>query len=682
MSNKNISLNYGILQTPYIFEKNHSLFGYDGSTIKNIGNNGENLTITIVSLNRSSLTIRAMNSIAEFILSFKGELLIIDNGSDEEQIANLKNAMLKMPYKNRIIELEKNYGPSGARNTAIKYVTTDWVLNLDNDIYFIINPLNEIQRTISELGCHFCNLPLLNETGSKIFALGGHLYSYNENSKVSVSCGTAYQQSDYNEDLKFTPFLSTFLFGGASVVNKNTFLTLGGYDEELFAFEDIDFSIRLFKQGLKIGNCGIFSLVHDHKKLSHESDINYEKKRFCEKTLKECAKYFHKKHDISVWTHGVSTWLTKRRTQLGLNMEENNTPIDITRNQDTNIKIQLRKKAKVALIIDSDSWAFANICKQLQLYLNDDFEFKIITFTEIDNVIKLLLLVQDCNLIHFFWRRQLTLLNFENVRAYANDLKVDHKKIYENFMENLNLSTSVYDHLFLDGPSLALNKEIYKLKPNYYVASKKLFDIYSNLPFCSKPLGVLEDGVDLKSFKPINIERLNSVYKRTVVIGWAGNSKWSDDIEDFKGVNSILKPAIEQLTEEGYDIETYFADRAEKMIAHSEMAGYYSKIDLYICTSKIEGTPNPILESMACGIPIISTDVGIVPQAFGEKQKEFILKERSIDCLKNAIKKLIDNPKLFLELSRENLDQIKEWDWSMKALKFKDFFNSCLMIDH
>ena len=59
-------------------------------------------------------------------------------------------------------------------------------------------------------------------------------------------------------------------------------------------------------------------------------------------------------------------------------------------------------------------------------------------------------------------------------------------------------------------------------------------------------------------------------------------------------------------------------------------------------------------------MPVISTDVGIVPEVFGEKQKEFIIK-RDKNELKDKIKELINDRKKRQELSEENLKQIKEW---------------------
>ena len=107
------------------------------------------------------------------------------------------------------------------------------------------------------------------------------------------------------------------------------------------------------------------------------------------------------------------------------------------------------------------------------------------------------------------------------------------------------------------------------------------------------------------------------------------------------------------------------------------MVNYYSDIDVLICTSKCEGTPNPVLEAMACGVPVISTRVGIVPDVLGKKQSKYILKERSKECLKETIKDFINNLNNIEELREENKKQIKNWTWKKIGKKFEKFFDDC-----
>ncbi|WZB62594.1 glycosyltransferase [Achromobacter xylosoxidans] len=108
------------------------------------------------------------------------------------------------------------------------------------------------------------------------------------------------------------------------------------------------------------------------------------------------------------------------------------------------------------------------------------------------------------------------------------------------------------------------------------------------------------------------------------------------------------------------------------------MPAYYNSLDLYVCPSAIEGTPNPVLEAMACGVPVISTDVGIVPEAFGPLQKAFIVQERTPDAIASAIRRFHEDRSLFSSLSEENIEYIKSWSWELRAEAFARFFEEAL----
>ena len=332
---------------------------------------------------------------------------------------------------------------------------------------------------------------------------------------------------------------------------------------------------------------------------------------------------------------------------------------------------------KIALVVDADNWAFANIAKNVKKNLSNYYDFTIIPISYLDNnLVKLLFITKEYDLIHFFWRGLFLDINAVWYKDYIKSLGGRVRDFNYLYVDNKIITSSVYDHLYLNTEEdLRKTKKIFSKCKYYYVSSNKLLNIYNNLKLKNKPYGTITDGVSLEEFYPKNNNKFENIKNRKIKIGWVGNSAWKQDQEDFKGVNTILKPAIKELIEEGYPIEAYFADRQERMIPHDKMVDYYNDIDIIVCTSKIEGTPNPVLEGMACGNVVISTDVGIVPDALGRKQSKFILEERSKECLKQKIIYLVEHREEFEELSKENLERIKDWTWEKISQKMKKFFD-------
>lgn len=664
----------GVTAYSYVSDPRHRILASDAASVvgPNIGGNGENLTITCLSLNRSELTLRLINSIAAQIPYFAGEILIVDNGSTPEELQALYNGCAQLKLQWRIVELGKNYGVAGGRNRAFSEAAKEWVFCLDNDIYFLANPLPRIQSDIAVLGCHFLNVPLLEPEYEKVFSFGGHLHVGIGVGALHVGASSALAQGA-PEDRAGDPFLSTFLLGGACVCKRSTFQKLGGYDENMFiGFEDIDYSIRLFQEGYKIGVTGHIVLVHDHPAPQNETDQNYERQRFSRQMIHDSARYMEKKHGFDVWNDGVEGWLARRHAQLGITS-------DALPETVRGWQASLGAKPRIALVIDTDDWAFGNIARQLKRNLSHRFDFKIIPADVLEHVGHIFMTAEKCDLVHFFWREYYRMIDSEWCRDHVERLGVPFAVFDQRFVRSKPVTTSVYDHLYLNPEEVRERAAFFQDRVTAYtVSSKRLDAIYKGLDGFAPPGAVTHDGVDLERFRPIKLERLDEVGRRPLVIGWAGNSKWASELHDAKGFHSILIPAIEKLRAEGHQIETCFADRQKGMIPHEDMPAFYGSIDLYVCPSLFEGTPNPILEAMACGVPVVTHDVGVVPEVFGPLQSRFIIEDRSVDAFASKIRELLVNPGVLRELSTENLDRIQTWTWAETTRAYEKFFDDVL----
>jgi len=73
-------------------------------------------------------------------------------------------------------------------------------------------------------------------------------------------------------------------------------------------------------------------------------------------------------------------------------------------------------------------------------------------------------------------------------------------------------------------------------------------------------------------------------------------------------------------------------------------------LDIYICSSVKEGLPYSVLEAMQAGLPIISTNVGGVPEMIENNKTGLLIKPAEADDLAKKITTLLNNKALALNL--------------------------------
>jgi GT2 family glycosyltransferase len=308
-STKKVVLN--AQDTEHVFQHHIFLTRFKTPSIPRI--NGEGLSIVILDFSRLKMTRRFLETIP---MEFIGEIVIFSQGNSRAHNEELVQLGEQDPRIKLVVEPE-NLGVAVGRNAAFKCASNDWILSLDNDVYFLDNPFPEIVQMLEVSHANFINLSLGLPNGEP-YSLGSSIYSWNDN--YLDRCGIRSALDVKKVYLEGQFFLSSALMGGASLLNRKKFFDLGGYDSNFFVgFEDLDFSIRAMLDGQKIISSTSVFLCHDHAAPQSVLELDYERLRYSSESIRQSSAIIENKYGVVVWDAQEEKWLKDKWSKLGLN---------------------------------------------------------------------------------------------------------------------------------------------------------------------------------------------------------------------------------------------------------------------------------------------------------------------------------------------------------------------------
>ena len=194
--------------------------------------------------------------------------------------------------------------------------------------------------------------------------------------------------------------------------------------------------------------------------------------------------------------------------------------------------------------------------------------------------------------------------------------------------------------------------------------SNRLYKIFS--PFVQK-IHYVTHGTDTTFFTPTR--RVDQANGDKIRIGWAGNR-----VNKNKGFDEIIAP-IGQLP----GVELVFCGYIDQNLDLDGMRQFYDSIDIYLCSSALEGNNNSLLEAASMERAIITTDNGTVPE-YLENRVSALVVERDLHHFINSVIELRDNPKLRRLLGvRARQAVVARFDWSKMAVEYADFFKKSFL---
>jgi glycosyltransferase involved in cell wall biosynthesis len=107
-----------------------------------------------------------------------------------------------------------------------------------------------------------------------------------------------------------------------------------------------------------------------------------------------------------------------------------------------------------------------------------------------------------------------------------------------------------------------------------------------------------------------------------------------------------------------------------------QMANLYRSADLTLNPSRADNTPNSILESLACGVPVVSTDVGGVPFLVEHGQTAWLVPPDSPVATAAAIARVLDDTAVRQRLIANGLALARNCSWNVVRTQWLELYRS------
>lgn len=114
-------------------------------------------------------------------------------------------------------------------------------------------------------------------------------------------------------------------------------------------------------------------------------------------------------------------------------------------------------------------------------------------------------------------------------------------------------------------------------------------------------------------------------------------------------------------------------------VAHADTPDFYRTADVFALSSDFDNSPNVVLEAMACGLPIVTTDVGGVRDFVSDPSGGAVVAPNDAGALAAALETYLTSPTAAQSAGSYNrLRATSEFSWRTSALRLLDVYHRVL----
>ena len=124
----------------------------------------------------------------------------------------------------------------------------------------------------------------------------------------------------------------------------------------------------------------------------------------------------------------------------------------------------------------------------------------------------------------------------------------------------------------------------------------------------------------------------------------------------------------------GLEGRVEFAGKIDK----SQVAERLNEADIFLNTPSIDNTPVSVIEAMACGLPVVSTNVGGIPHLIEDGVSGLLVAPDDPAAMAAAVIKLHHDPELASRVALNARRQVEQFDWSVVLPRWEGLLLSCV----
>ena len=114
-------------------------------------------------------------------------------------------------------------------------------------------------------------------------------------------------------------------------------------------------------------------------------------------------------------------------------------------------------------------------------------------------------------------------------------------------------------------------------------------------------------------------------------------------------------------------------------VSEQEKVGYYNLADIFVFPSSLEGFGLAVGEAMSCGLPVVTSDRGALPELVRDRHGGFVCRGNHLDDFSGALMMLLDDANLRRTFGSYNRQLVERcYRWGLAAARVHAIYDDLL----